>query len=873
MINYTPFGHSDWQTIVADIKKFGSAGKKTAVVSTINGDANVPFYKELGNQGVKAKDIPVVAFSVGEEELAGIDTKPLLGHLAAWNYFESIKNTGERRVHREVEGLHQEPEARHQRSDGSARHRLRHVGQGGREGEVHRSRQGDRRAARHRGAEPDRRHLEDAAEPPHHQAGVHRRSARPTASSTWCGRPPGLVPGDAWSKELDGLQGPGRRLGRPRSAATTTPRPTSAAAGVLTLHVLTTTIGRRRPPPPPRQCRAGNNLQCASCRTHRRARIRSRSCLSPARRRARATRRRLRGRRSPASPQDEFQRDRHGDHRGRGERQSAAPLHVIEALQDGRLSLQRRAEEGLLSRTRPASCSMPRPASRSPAPRRPISTTVRLNNRLRARDRCRARRPDPAWRPIRPSASRRRRRCSSRASERAAGARCRAREGNRSARQARADRGARRRHALFTTTPPRPTSSTPSRVIRDRGDQDALGLLAGLPAGTPAAVQQRRARRDRRDPEPARGLEHGAERLVRAFARLGAAARRDRPCHHLRRDGRHQHGAWRDGDARRLRHLRGAGADPHQQSRRCSTIRCSIAVPLAFLVAGVVGILIERRHHPLPLRPAAGNAARDLGPVADPAAGGAHRVRPDQQRGRQSVMDERRLRARRHHHHLQPAVDHRASRSRCSSRCSALLRFTRLGLEMRAVTQNRAMAASMGIRTARIDALTFGLGSGIAGIAGVALSQIDNVSPNLGQGYIIDSFMVVVFGGVGNLWGTLVGALHARHRQQVPRAVRRRGARQDRDPGVHHPVHPEAPARAVRAQGPGGGGMTSLAAHPRARPRRDDLSRWCWSRSASLVPLLNLLLPPTLAVPRADLSRGAVRQIRLLRASSRSRST
>ncbi|MGE0061507.1 MAG: urea ABC transporter permease subunit UrtB [Xanthobacteraceae bacterium] len=88
-----------------------------------------------------------------------------------------------------------------------------------------------------------------------------------------------------------------------------------------------------------------------------------------------------------------------------------------------------------------------------------------------------------------------------------------------------------------------------------------------------------------------------------------------------------------------------------------------------------------------------------------------------------------------------------------------MLRFTRVGLEMRAVTQNRSMAAAMGIRTARIDALTFGLGSGIAGIAGVALSQIDNVSPNLGQGYIIDSFLVVVFGGVGNLWGTLVGAL------------------------------------------------------------------------------------------------------------------
>jgi urea transport system substrate-binding protein len=92
MINYTPFGHADWQSIVADIKKFGSAGKKTAVVSTINGDANVPFYKELGNQKVSAEDIPVVAFSVGEEELSGIDTKPLVGHLAAWNYFESIDN-------------------------------------------------------------------------------------------------------------------------------------------------------------------------------------------------------------------------------------------------------------------------------------------------------------------------------------------------------------------------------------------------------------------------------------------------------------------------------------------------------------------------------------------------------------------------------------------------------------------------------------------------------------------------------------------------------------------------------------------------------------------------------------------------------------
>ena len=90
MINYTPFGHSDWQTIVSDIKTFGSEGKQTAVVSTINGDANVPFYKELGNQDLDASDIPVIAFSVGEEELSGLDTTPLVGHLAAWNYFMSV---------------------------------------------------------------------------------------------------------------------------------------------------------------------------------------------------------------------------------------------------------------------------------------------------------------------------------------------------------------------------------------------------------------------------------------------------------------------------------------------------------------------------------------------------------------------------------------------------------------------------------------------------------------------------------------------------------------------------------------------------------------------------------------------------------------
>ena len=178
MINYTPFGIPTGRPIVADIKKFGSAGKKTAVVSTINGDANVPFYKELGNQGVKATDIPVVAFSVGEEELAGLDTKPLVGHLAAWNYFESIKTPANAAFIKEWHDFTKNP--KRTTNDPMEAH---YIGfnmwvKAVEKVEVDRSRQGHRRAARHQGAEPDRRHVEDAAEPPHHQAGLHRRNSR-----------------------------------------------------------------------------------------------------------------------------------------------------------------------------------------------------------------------------------------------------------------------------------------------------------------------------------------------------------------------------------------------------------------------------------------------------------------------------------------------------------------------------------------------------------------------------------------------------------------------------------------------------------------------------------------------------------------------
>jgi urea transport system substrate-binding protein len=173
------------------------------VVSTINGDANVPFYKELGNQGVSAKDIPVVAFSVGEEELSGIDTKPLVGHLAAWNYFMSIKMQGQRRLHQGMAHVHQEPEARDQRPDGSALHRLQHVGEGGGEGQDHRP---DKVIDAMVGVEAPNLTGgvgQDVAQPPHHQAGADRRNpGRWPVRRVW--KTKGLVEGDAWSDFLPG---------------------------------------------------------------------------------------------------------------------------------------------------------------------------------------------------------------------------------------------------------------------------------------------------------------------------------------------------------------------------------------------------------------------------------------------------------------------------------------------------------------------------------------------------------------------------------------------------------------------------------------------------------------------------------------------
>ena len=180
---YTPFGHSDYQTIVANIKTF-SQGGKTTVISTINGDSNVPFYKELGNQGMKATDVPVVAFSVGEEELRGIDTKPLVGHLAAWNYFMSVKNPNNKKFEMQfaewvkTQNLPGGVEARDERSDGGHLRRHPHVEAGGREGEEHGRGQGARRDDRPDDGGALGVHADDGRQSPSAQAGDDRRDSR-----------------------------------------------------------------------------------------------------------------------------------------------------------------------------------------------------------------------------------------------------------------------------------------------------------------------------------------------------------------------------------------------------------------------------------------------------------------------------------------------------------------------------------------------------------------------------------------------------------------------------------------------------------------------------------------------------------------------
>ena len=293
-------------------------------------------------------------------------------------------------------------------------------------------------------------------------------------------------------------------------------------------------------------------------------------------------------------------------------------------------------------------------------------------------------------------------------------------------------------------------------VIRDRADQDSRGLLAGLPAGQSPAVQKAAADAiasiDNRlalwntVQNAWYGLSLGSVLLLAAiglaitFGVMGVI--------NMAHGEMVMLGAYTTFVVQDVIRSRYPGL---------FDMSLFIAVPLAFLVAGLVGIVIERTvirflyGRPLETLLATWGLSLILQQAVRTAFGPTNKEvgNPSWMSGAFELGGITIT-----YNRLWIIVFTLA----VFVALLGLLRFTRLGLEMRAVTQNRQMAASMGIRTARIDALTFGLGSGIAGIAGVALSQIDNVSPNLGQGYIIDSFLVVVFGGVGNLWGTLVAA-------------------------------------------------------------------------------------------------------------------
>ena len=315
---------------------------------------------------------------------------------------------------------------------------------------------------------------------------------------------------------------------------------------------------------------------------------------------------------------------------------------------------------------------------------------------------------------------------------------------------------------LYTETSAEADKVAAVAVIRDRGDNDALVLLRGLPTSTPPAVKQLAAdaitaiERALDAWETARGtaqnawfgISLGSVLLLAAiglaitFGVMGVI--------NMAHGEMVMLGAYTTFVVQQI-------IQAYLPDSALLDYALIIAVPLAFLVTGLVGILIERGiiqflyGRPLDTLLATWGLSLVLQQAVRTAFGPTNKnvSSPSWMSGSFKLG------------HIDVTYNRLwivLFTLTVFVLLLALLRYTRLGLEMRAVTQNRAMAASMGIRTGWIDAMTFGLGSGIAGIAGVALSQIDNVSPNLGQGYIIDSFMVVVFGGVGNLWGTLVGA-------------------------------------------------------------------------------------------------------------------
>jgi ABC-type branched-subunit amino acid transport system substrate-binding protein len=735
-INYTPFGHADWQTRVAEIKRFGSTGRKTAVVSTINGDANVPFYKELGNQKISAEDIPVVAFSVWRGRAVG------------------PRRTAARSV----------TSRRGTTSRASARRRTRHSSTCGRPtSRIPKRTTNDPMEAHYVGFNLWVKAVEKAKStdveavlaalpgletpnltggmarmlPNHHiTKPVYIGEVRADGQFDVVWKTNGTVPGDAWSDYLAASKPDRGRLGE---------------AEVRQLqHVDEGLLG---PELQVIDAIGGQWLRWLLLR--RRAGIRRLPDVTL-------------GAQTPdetflASLGELPRKATFADKEAIAERISDGPSAVravLTALLEDRL--YSRTAENRIFIVKTTECDLTAYALVDPlwsGRRRGAAercTKIGSNNRLRRSLRTRSARfglssPTPAVRlgaiqdMLRsldePTVA-----LLGSASVETDAASSGDRHGPGDGRSRR-NRSAVRLAAIETLS---------SRLGSDVRNSCAalVETIAGRHFVEPDAAVRAAAKGAVSASIASSDLFGGRDAVLRSQPGLGARADCDRPGDHVRGHGGHQHGPWRADDARGVHHVRRAGRNA-PASGRVDPRRNSC------------GVRHRRRcrradrtdHHPFSVRAPTRNAAGHIRPEPRTAAARAIDVLGAEPLGGDAVVDERNAAVQRSAwDHLQPPV-HRSFTLIVFSLLLVVLKRTRLGLDIRAVSQNRAMARAMGVRSDRVDAMTFGLGAGIAGVAGVALSQLTNVGPNLGQAYIIDSFMVVVFGGVGNLWGTLIGGM------------------------------------------------------------------------------------------------------------------
>lgn len=752
---YTPFGHSDYQTIVADIKKF-AAGGKTAVVSTVNGDSNVPFYKELANQGLEATEVPVVAFSVGEEELRGIDTKPLVGNLAAWN-MELLRvgeQSGQREVRRRLESLRQgkEPaELRHrgdQRPHGSHLRRHPHVGAGRGKGRQHRGRQGSRGDGRAKLQGAIRLHAGHGQEqPPPAQAGDDRRDPgrRPVRSGLEDPRAASratLEPVHPGQREEAGACAEEQLSSAVKNPAPLTRRSPERNGNAPVARLTAPSSFRERAGDRPYRTSPRNPSMPLALLTRP-----LQACVLVLAALLAVT--------AYAGPAQDFAAADNGGRAHLLEHWAATPdadrLAFLEALRHNRIALDSRQQPFILGADQRFQ------AAEGDALPDGEPKPLRLNNRLRGllNTALASHQLVANEVPLRQAA---------------------AQQLQKTAKAAQ-----------------RPLLEARLRIESDAGVKEALGLaLANLQLGDPDPALRLSAVRllgESGDPlartrlenlldpavEPEEGVRIAAatslaqvkrrllvgDLLGQAFSGLSLgsilllAALGLAITYGLLGVINMAHGEML---------MLGAYSTYVVQllfqrlAPEWLALYPLLALPVAFCVSAAIGMALERtviRHlygRPLETLLATWGISLVLiqlvrmlfgaqnVEVANPAwLSGGIQVLPN------LVLPWNRI-----------VIIGFALFVLLLT--WLLLNRTRLGLNVRAVTQNRNMAACCGVPTGRVDMLAFGLGSGIAGLGGVALSQVGNVGPDLGQGYIIDSFLVVVLGGVGQLAGSVLAA-------------------------------------------------------------------------------------------------------------------